>query len=111
MEHVLDSKDIGLLESVLLPFDIYNDAADQSLRVLKQRFLYDEIEAEVNDVSTCGCGCQEATYSILNLYHVLIQFNSFGKDLFPLYCFKFQLSLQSKQSGFSLLHLDFMSAT
>lgn len=47
MEHVLDSKDIGLLESVLLPFDIYNDAADQSLRVLKQRFLYDEIEAEV----------------------------------------------------------------
>lgn len=53
MEHVLDSKDIGLLESVLLPFDIYNDAADQSLRVLKQRFLYDEIEAEVNDFSTC----------------------------------------------------------
>lgn len=48
VEHVLDSKDIGLLESVLLPFDIYNDAADQSLRVLKQRFLYDEIEAEAD---------------------------------------------------------------
>lgn len=50
VEHVLDSNDFGLLESILLPFDIYNDAADQSLRVLKQRFLYDEIEAEVNDV-------------------------------------------------------------
>jgi cytoplasmic FMR1 interacting protein len=53
VELVVDSNDVGLLESVLLPFDIYNDAADQSLRVLKQRFLYDEIEAEVNDVPYC----------------------------------------------------------
>jgi hypothetical protein len=30
-----------------MPFDIYNDSADYALRVLKQRFLYDEIEAEV----------------------------------------------------------------
>nr|PNR59501.1 hypothetical protein PHYPA_002292 [Physcomitrium patens] len=48
VEHIMDSSDIGLLESILLPFDIYNDAADQALRVLKQRFLYDEIEAEVD---------------------------------------------------------------
>ncbi|KAH9784224.1 protein PIR [Citrus sinensis] len=38
----------GLLESVMMPFDIYNDSAQQALVVLKQRFLYDEIEAEVD---------------------------------------------------------------
>ncbi|CAM6019075.1 unnamed protein product [Sphagnum balticum] len=48
VEHVLQSPDVGLLETVLMPFDIYNDAADYALRVLKQRFLYDEIEAEVD---------------------------------------------------------------
>lgn len=47
MEYVIESQEAGLLESVLMPFDIYNDAADQALRTLKQRFLYDEIEAEV----------------------------------------------------------------
>lgn len=52
MEHVMDTNDIGLLESILLPFDVYNDAADHALRVLKQRFLYDEIEAEVYAVPT-----------------------------------------------------------
>ncbi|CAK9264816.1 unnamed protein product [Sphagnum jensenii] len=48
VEHVLRSQDVGLLESILMPFDIYNDSADYALRVLKQRFLYDEIEAEVD---------------------------------------------------------------
>lgn len=52
VEHVMDTNDIGLLESILLPFDVYNDAADHALRVLKQRFLYDEIEAEVYPVPT-----------------------------------------------------------
>ena len=47
MEYVIESREAGLLESVLMPFDIYNDAADHALRALKQRFLYDEIEAEV----------------------------------------------------------------
>jgi hypothetical protein len=47
VEYVIESQEAGLLESVLMPFDIYNDAADQALRTLKQRFLYDEIEAEV----------------------------------------------------------------
>ncbi len=47
VEYVIESQEGGLLESVLMPFDIYNDAADQALRTLKQRFLYDEIEAEV----------------------------------------------------------------
>lgn len=47
VDHVLESQNAGLLESVLMPFDIYNDSAQQALVVLKQRFLYDEIEAEV----------------------------------------------------------------
>ncbi|XP_074307970.1 protein PIR isoform X2 [Silene latifolia] len=48
IDYVLESQNVGLLESVLMPFDIYNDAAQQALTVLKQRFLYDEIEAEVD---------------------------------------------------------------
>lgn len=48
MEYVIESKEGGLLEGILMPFDVYNDAADRALRALKQRFLYDEIEAEVS---------------------------------------------------------------
>ncbi|MBA0701600.1 hypothetical protein Goari_020558, partial [Gossypium aridum] len=48
VDHVLESQSAGLLESVLMPFDIYNDSAQHALVVLKQRFLYDEIEAEVD---------------------------------------------------------------
>jgi cytoplasmic FMR1 interacting protein len=47
VDHVIESRDTGLLESVLLPFDIYNDSAEYALHIFKQRFLYDEIEAEV----------------------------------------------------------------
>ncbi|GER49210.1 transcription activators [Striga asiatica] len=49
VDHVLESQNTGLLESVLMPFDIYNDAAQQALVILKQRFLYDEVEAEVDN--------------------------------------------------------------
>lgn len=48
VDHVLESQNAGLLESVLMPFDIYNDSAQQALVTLRQRFLYDEIEAEVD---------------------------------------------------------------
>lgn len=47
IDHILEAPNSGLIESVLLPFDIYNDSAQQALVVLRQRFLYDEIEAEV----------------------------------------------------------------
>lgn len=47
VDYVLESQNAGILESILIPFDIYNDSAQQALVVLKQRFLYDEIEAEV----------------------------------------------------------------
>ncbi|XP_073001257.1 protein PIR isoform X3 [Typha latifolia] len=48
VDHVIESQDAGLFESILLPLDIYNDSAQHALTVLKQRFLYDEIEAEVD---------------------------------------------------------------
>lgn len=47
MDYVLESQNAGLFESVLFPLDIYNDSAQHALVTLKQRFLYDEIEAEV----------------------------------------------------------------
>ncbi|CAH9080681.1 unnamed protein product [Cuscuta europaea] len=49
VDYVFQSHNAGLLESILMPFDIYNDAAQHALVVLKQRFLYDEIEAEVDN--------------------------------------------------------------
>ncbi|CAN1233835.1 Protein PIR [Linum perenne] len=49
IDHVLEFHNTGLLESVLMPFDIYNDSAQQALVILRQRFLYDEIEAEVDN--------------------------------------------------------------
>ncbi|GAB2287173.1 hypothetical protein Dimus_021557 [Dionaea muscipula] len=48
VDYVIETPNAGLFESILMPFDIYNDAAQQALAVLKQRFLYDEIEAEVD---------------------------------------------------------------
>ncbi|OQS06286.1 p53 inducible protein [Thraustotheca clavata] len=47
MEHVLTKPSIGY-DSLLFLLDIYNDAADRSLRTLEQQFLYDEVEAEAN---------------------------------------------------------------
>ncbi|KAL6660319.1 hypothetical protein ACP70R_002441 [Stipagrostis hirtigluma subsp. patula] len=48
VDHVFESRDAGLLESILIPFDLYNDSAQHALTCLKHRFLYDEIEAEVD---------------------------------------------------------------
>eukprot|EP01018_Ginkgo_biloba_P020743 Gb_18365 [translate_table: standard] len=52
---LLESQDAGLLESILMPFDIYNDSAQHALHVLKQRFLYDEIEAEGISLQSIMC--------------------------------------------------------
>lgn len=41
-------KNRSMKENMLFPFDIYNDAAARALYTLKQQFLYDEVEAEVN---------------------------------------------------------------
>ncbi|KAG0476176.1 hypothetical protein HPP92_013017 [Vanilla planifolia] len=48
VDNVIETQGLALLESILMPFDIYNDSAQHALTVLKQRFLYDEIEAEVD---------------------------------------------------------------
>lgn len=49
-EHVVkkQSSKIPILENVLHTLDIYNDAAHRALYVLRQQYLYDEIEAEAN---------------------------------------------------------------
>lgn len=47
-DYVLSSQDPSLLESVLYQLDLYNDAANYSLKQFRKRHLYDEIEAEVN---------------------------------------------------------------
>eukprot|EP01111_Echinosteliopsis_oligospora_P015952 TRINITY_DN6483_c0_g1_i1.p1 TRINITY_DN6483_c0_g1~~TRINITY_DN6483_c0_g1_i1.p1 ORF type:complete len:1368 (+),score=367.50 TRINITY_DN6483_c0_g1_i1:181-4284(+) len=47
-DHILESKDPAMMEFVLYPLDVYNDAAQRALTKLNSRFLYDEIEAEVN---------------------------------------------------------------
>lgn len=49
-EHVVrkQTSRIPMLENVLYTLDIYNDAAHRALYVLRQRYLYDEIEAEAN---------------------------------------------------------------
>lgn len=47
-DHILESGNTAMMEYLLYPLDIYNDAAQRALSSLNQRFLYDEIEAEVN---------------------------------------------------------------
>lgn len=47
-DHILESKDPAMMEFVFYPLDLYNDSANRALTSLKQQFLYDEIEAEVN---------------------------------------------------------------
>eukprot|EP00158_Paraphelidium_tribonemae_P007486 Partr_v1_DN28266_c0_g1_i2_m75668 putative cytoplasmic FMR1 interacting protein len=47
-ETALESEYQPIMEYALSPFDIYNDAAHRALHHLKSRYLYDEIEAEVN---------------------------------------------------------------
>ncbi|CAA6666502.1 unnamed protein product [Spirodela intermedia] len=48
VDHVIMSQDASLVESILMPLDIYNDSAQHALTIFKQRFLYDEIEAEAD---------------------------------------------------------------
>jgi len=47
-DHILESDAAEMMEHVLYPLDLYNDAAHRSLHKLRARFLFDEIEAEIN---------------------------------------------------------------
>jgi cytoplasmic FMR1 interacting protein len=48
--HILDQQEQSpaMLSYICYPLDCYNDAAYRALHIMKQRFLYDEIEAEVS---------------------------------------------------------------
>jgi len=46
--HILTTGAYNLTEYILYPLDIYNDAAQHALYNLHSKYLYDEIEAEVN---------------------------------------------------------------
>lgn len=45
---VLESNAPDQIENLLYPMDLYNDAANRALHHLKSRYLFEEIEAEVN---------------------------------------------------------------
>ena len=45
-EHILQTRQPGMIEFILHPLDLYSDAAHFALYNLKKQFLYDEIEAE-----------------------------------------------------------------
>ncbi|EYC24494.1 hypothetical protein Y032_0013g1932 [Ancylostoma ceylanicum] len=47
-DHILTNPDSSLVEGALYQLDLYNDAANYSLFNFKKRFLFDEVEAEVN---------------------------------------------------------------
>lgn len=69
VDHVIESQDAGLLESILIPFDLYNDSAQHALTSLKQRFLYDEIEAEVGSYH-----CVLTIHSCTSIFSLLTVF-------------------------------------
>lgn len=39
---------INSVDNIVTTLDIYNDAAQRALHVIRQQYMYDEIEAEVN---------------------------------------------------------------
>lgn len=45
---IIEKSSANLMESIFYPLNLYNDAAYRALFQLQRRFLYDEIEAEVN---------------------------------------------------------------
>ncbi|KNC47751.1 serine/threonine protein kinase [Thecamonas trahens ATCC 50062] len=49
-DHILQTyaQNPAMVEFVLYPLDLYNDAAEVALRTLRQQFMYNEVEAEVN---------------------------------------------------------------
>lgn len=48
VDHILTSRDPSMIEYVLYPLDLYNDAASYALLRFKKQYLYDEVEAEVD---------------------------------------------------------------
>ncbi|KAJ3276472.1 Cytoplasmic FMR1-interacting protein 2 [Terramyces sp. JEL0728] len=47
-EYGLESHETSVLQNIFIPLDLYNDAGYKTLNSLKSRYIYNEIEAEVN---------------------------------------------------------------
>ncbi|KAJ3322394.1 Cytoplasmic FMR1-interacting protein 2 [Boothiomyces sp. JEL0866] len=47
-EYGLESHETSVLQNIFIPLDLYNDAGFKTLNSLKSRYIYNEIEAEVN---------------------------------------------------------------
>jgi cytoplasmic FMR1 interacting protein len=48
IDHVVNSPNTARMENMLYPLDIYNDAADRALTVLRKQYIFDEVQAELN---------------------------------------------------------------
>ncbi|XP_013092807.2 cytoplasmic FMR1-interacting protein 1 homolog isoform X1 [Biomphalaria glabrata] len=47
-DHILETQEASMMEYIFYPLDLYNDSAQYALMRFKKRFLYDEVEAELN---------------------------------------------------------------
>lgn len=47
-EFALDTPDSEILQDIFVPLDLYNEAANKALYCLHSRYIFNEIEAEVN---------------------------------------------------------------
>ena len=45
-DHILETKQPGMMEFILQPLDLYSDSGHFALTKFRKQFLYDEIEAE-----------------------------------------------------------------
>ena len=94
----------------MYPLDLYNDSAHYALTVFKKRFLYDEIEAEVNlcfDQFVYKLSEQiYAYYKHLGTIHILRKhFYSTKLNLTSLIVYKLFFR-QNERISFSTLHFD-----
>jgi Cytoplasmic Fragile-X interacting family len=99
VDYGLESQEAGLLESILMPFDIYNDSAQHALSVLKQRFLYDEIEAEVWDLGFHLTHDMPPLYSSVSFFRIkltdvisIVLYKAAKELSYPVFVISFKLS-------------------
>ena len=50
-DHILEMKEARMMEYILYPLDLYSDSAHYALHHFRKQFLYDEVEAEVQQLS------------------------------------------------------------
>jgi hypothetical protein len=57
VDHILSSRDPSMIEYVLYPLDLYNDAAGYALTVFKKQHLYVVAYSASFCVCVCVCVC------------------------------------------------------